>query len=99
MGVTLFGGRRGKGWSQAGTGLTLEVQSSFTLHQFFVRLGYAMANIRREERGGGSVTQKMLYQKWPDQISPVGNFGVSHCGDFGHGGRGGGGSSYGCPPF
>ena len=40
-----------------------------------------------EERGGGSGTQRRVYQNWPDQIFPMGNVGFSH---FGHLGLGGG---------
>ena len=50
--------------------------------------------------GGGSGTQKFVYQKWPDQIFPFVNFVFSHDGHFGL--EGGGGvppSSYGVWPF
>ena len=44
---------------------------------------------------GGSGTKKFVYQKWPDEISPIVNFVLSHDGHFGlgGGGQGGGGSS------
>ena len=50
--------------------------------------------IRREgERGGGgSGTQKFVYQKWPDQIFPTANLVVSHDGHFGRDGGAGGGA-------
>ena len=37
---------------------------------------------------GGQGTQKIVYQKWPDQIFPVVNFVFSHDGHFGLGGGG-----------
>ena len=36
--------------------------------------------------GGGSGIQKVVHQKWPDQIFPAVNFVVSHDGNFGLGG-------------
>ena len=39
--------------------------------------------------GGGSGTQKLVYQKWPDQISPFVDFVSSHGGPFGLQGGGG----------
>ena len=39
--------------------------------------------------GGGSATQKCVYQKCPDQIFPTVNFAVSHDGPLGLGGGGG----------
>ena len=50
------------------------------------------ANSRREEGVGGvgSGTQRFVYQKWPDQISPFVNFVFSHDGHLGLGGGGGG---------
>ena len=47
--------------------------------------------------GGGSGTQKFVYQKWPDQNFPIVNFRFSHDGHFGLGG-GGGGPMGGVPP-
>ena len=44
-----------------------------------------------DEGGGGSGTQKFVYQKWPNQIFPIVNFGFSYNGHFGLGGGGGGG--------
>ena len=44
--------------------------------------------------GGGSGTQKIVYQKWPDQISPILNFVFSHYGHFGL--DGGGQGDYHC---
>ena len=45
-----------------------------------------------EEGGGVGVgTQKFVYQKWPDQVSPTANFVVSHDGHFGLRGQGGSG--------
>ena len=40
---------------------------------------------------GGQGTQKIVYQKWPDQIFPVANFVFSHDGHFGLDGGGPGG--------
>ena len=54
------------------------------------------------EGGGGSGTQKCVYQKWPDQLFPIVNCVFPHDGHFGLGGGGGiqgggaGGSSYAC---
>ena len=45
--------------------------------------------------GGGSGTQKFVYQKSPDKILPVANFVFPHDGNFG---LGGGGGSRGDPP-
>ena len=54
--------------------------------------------IRRE--GGGSGTQKFVYQKWADEIFSIVNFFFAHHGHFGLGwGGGSGGSSSGCQPF
>ena len=50
----------------------------------------------REEGGGGSGTQKFVYQKRPDKIFPIVNF--SHHRHFGLEGRGGGGFPEGAPP-
>ena len=43
---------------------------------FGTPLPHLKANITREEGegGGGSGTQKCVYQKWPDQIFPIANF-------------------------
>ena len=40
-------------------------------------------------RGGGSGTQKFVYQKWPDQIFPIAKFVFPHECHFGLGGGGG----------
>ena len=50
------------------------------------------------EGGRGFWTQNLVYQKWPDQIFPIVNFGFSHYGHFGLG-RGGGGFGGGPPPL
>ena len=52
---------------------------------------------RGGEGGRGFWTQNLVYQKWPDQIFPLVNFGFSHDGHFGLG-RGGGGFGGGVPP-
>ena len=39
--------------------------------------------------GRGSGTQKIVYQNWPNQISPIVNFVFSHDGHFGLEGVGG----------
>ena len=49
-----------------------------------------------EGGGGGSGTQKLVYQKWPDQVFPFIKFVFSHCGHFGLGG--GGSTGGGTPP-
>ena len=53
------------------------------------------ANLRREGGGGGSGTQRVVRQKWPNQIFPDANFVLSHDGHFGleGGGPGGGGGA------
>ena len=59
-------------------------------------------DVLEERRGGGFGTQKYVHQKWPDQIIPMVNFVLSHDGDFGLEGGGGGitpPSSYGVRPF
>ena len=48
--------------------------------------------------GGGSGTQKFVYQKWPDKIFPVANFVFPHNGHFGLGGGGEGVQRGGDPP-
>ena len=52
---------------------------------------------RGGEGGRGFWTQNLVYQKWPDQIFPIVNFGFSRDGHFGLG-RGGGGFGGGVPP-
>ena len=53
------------------------------------RVGGGRELLEGEEGGGGSGTQKFVYQKWPDQIFPMVNFVVSHDGHFGLGPGGG----------
>ena len=55
--------------------------------------------IRREAGGGGSETQKIVYQKWPESAFPFVNFIFSHCEIWVHGGGGVPPSSCGCQPF
>ena len=45
--------------------------------------------------GGGSGTQKFVYQKWPNKFFPLVNFAFSHAGHFG---LEGGGGVQGVPP-
>ena len=63
-------------------------------------------DVLEERKGGGSGTQKFVFQKWPDKIFPMVNFVFSRDGHFsreGGGGAGWGGvtppSSFGVRPF